>query len=203
MAYRPMLLWLLPTARIEAEWSTVLEALRHVGLGRLREALHPSFAPHITIGSGYLEAEPRAAGAALESLARQLPPIALAAAGTVRAPEPDEEGFTIWQSLVFEFLPQASLHALARAADAALGWGGSEARTQRPHVSLHYSRLGMAQKVHLLERASPRHLPARWPRVLFDRLRLVGDDPEIDDPAPRIATWQHVAEARLVGTERE
>lgn len=194
---RRVIFWLLPTPRVAAELSGVMETLRHVGVGAFRETLHEPFAPHVTLGSGEVPAATDV-GQVLTAIGRTCAPLTLQVAGTISAPDPESADWTLWRSLALDLVPHPGLATLA--ATVGLRLGVTLKRPEVPHLSLHYSQLSRTAKLRLLEGLGPPDLINRWPTIEFDRLALLDAGPAPDNDLERIASWAATFPTPLVGT---
>lgn len=194
---RRVTFWLLPEAALATELAGVMEAVRHSGVGAFREALHPSFAPHVTLGSAALPDDLDVAHLLVE-VGRRHGPQRLAVAGTLSAPDPEDEDWTLWRSLALDLVPSASLLALT--AGLAHRLDADLVTPEIPHISLHYSRLGRTAKLRLLEQLGPPDLVHRWPSMGFDRVAVVEERTARDDELERLAGWIPKHVTPLLGT---
>ena len=87
---RRVTFWLLPEPALAAELADVMEAVRFSGVGSFREELHPAFAAHVTLGSAAVPDDLDVAHLLIE-LGRRHGPQRLEVAGTLSAPDPDDE----------------------------------------------------------------------------------------------------------------
>ncbi len=195
MSNRRVFFWLLPEPAVAAELANVMEAVRHSGVGQFRETLHPSFPPHVTIGSAFVPPD-HDLGPLLLELGRLHGPQELRVSGTISAPDPDDLDWTLWRSLALDLEPNASLLSLAAGLAHRLPTGLET--PEIPHVSLHYSRLSRTAKLRLLEQLGPPDLVTRWPAIVCDRIAVVEDHGRGEN-LDRIATWTPRCVTPLLG----
>lgn len=188
---RRVTFWLLPEPALAAELADVMEAVRFSGVGAFREELHPAFAAHVTLGSARVPDNLDVAHLLVE-LGRRHGPQRLEVAGTLSAPDPDDEDWTLWRSLAVDLVPDASLLALS--AGLAHRLDADLVTPEIPHISLHYSRLPRTAKLRLLEQLGPPDLVQRWPAMGFDRVSVVEERGAPGDELQRLVGWtpQHV-----------